>query len=434
MKANWDGAGMSWSSRYALRSYIRASLWVMPVIALVLQQLRLRTVIALEPRLPWLPPWPLSVSGTLTAFQAIIGLTTSFIIFTFGSMLIAIQIAGGQLTPRVIATTLLRDNVIRLTTGLFIFTLLFAIGTVSRLEAGTAELAAWVSGFLGIASLVAFLYLIDHAARFLRPVSILWQVADLGIQVIETVYPDPVGAGEGPVVTPPELKEPARIVRHVGVSSVVVAADIGSLFSEARRHDGLIVAVAQIGDFVGTGDPLFLLFGGADAADDRKLRGSVAFGLERTIEQDSVFAFRVIVDIAVKALSKAINDPTTAVLAMDQLQRLLRRVGERNLRNEYHIDEGGTLRLVFPTPDWDDFVHLTCREIRQYGGDSLQVHRRMRAMLVNLMRSLPELRQPALRLELELLDRAVEQFTRFEEDRQLARVPDTQGLGGASGH
>ncbi len=264
--------------------------------------------------------------------------------------------------------------------------------------------------------------------------SILWQVADLGIQVIETVYPDPVGAGEGTVVTPPELKEPARIVRHVGVSSVVVAADIGSLFAEARRNEGLIVAVAQIGDFVGTGDPLFLLFGGADAADDRKLRGSVAFGLERTIEQDSVFAFRVIVDIAVKALSKAINDPTTAVLAMDQLQRLLRRVGERNLRNEYRIDEGGTLRLVFPTPDWDDFVHLTCREIRQYGGDSLQVHRRMRAMLVNLMRSLPELRQPALRLELELLDRAVEQFTRFEEDRQLARVPDTQGLGGASGH
>ena len=172
--------------------------------------------------------------------------------------------------------------------------------------------------------------------------------------------------------------------------------------------------------------------GGAAAADDRKLRGSIAFGMERTIDQDSTFAFRVIVDIAVKALSKAINDPTTAVLAIDQLQRLLRRVGERKLRNEYHFGEDGVLRVVFPTPDWDDFVNLTCREIRQYGAESLQVARRMRAMLLSLMQTLPELRQTALRLELELLDRAVEKYYDFEEDRQLARIPDPQGLGGGS--
>ena len=162
------------------------------------------------------------------------------------------------------------------------------------------------------------------------------------------------------------------------------------------------------------------------------MRGSIAFGLERTIEQDPTFAFRVIVDIAVKALSKAINDPTTAVLAMDQLQRLLRQVGERNLDNEYFFDNRGALRLVFPTPNWEDFVHLTCREIRQYGAESLQIVRRMRAMLQNLIATLPELRRPALRLELELLDRAIEKLFDFEEDRQLAGIADSQGLGGGS--
>ena len=58
----------------------------------------------------------------------------------------------------------------------------------------------------------------------------------------------------------------------------------------------------------------------------------MAFGTERTLEQDPIFAFRILVDIGLKALSPAINDPTTAVLALDQLQRLLRVLGKRNLR------------------------------------------------------------------------------------------------------
>jgi uncharacterized membrane protein len=78
--------------------------------------------------------------------------------------------------------------------------------------------------------------------------------------------------------------------------------------------------------------------------DDRRLAGQVAFGPERTIEQDSMFAFRVIVDIAVKALSPAINDPTTAVTAIDQLQRLLQDVGRRYLRDEAILDATGQPR------------------------------------------------------------------------------------------
>ncbi len=185
-------AEMQWGNWYALRSYVRASLWIAPVLALLLQQALMRLAIEFESSMPWMPKWPLGASGTLAAMQAIIGLTTSFMIFSFGSMLVAIQIAGGQLTPRVIATTLLRDNVVRLTTGLFVFSLLFSIGTVSRIETDVPGSVAWIASFLGMLSLVAFLYLIDHAARFLRPVSILWHVADVGLQVIDKVFPDPV--------------------------------------------------------------------------------------------------------------------------------------------------------------------------------------------------------------------------------------------------
>ena len=198
----------------------------------------------------------------------------------------------------------------------------------------------------------------------------------------------------------------------------------------AQRADGIISFAPHIGDFVAKGQSLFLLYGGAKAIDDSELRNTIAFGPERTIEQDSTFAFRVIVDIAIKALSKAINDPTTAVLSIDQLHRLLRRVGERNLHNQYLADGRGKLRVIFPTPNWDNFVQLTCREIHLYGAGNFQIARRLRAMLENLRETLPEIRREALARELNLLDRSIDIEYQLEEDKALCRIPDSQGLGG----
>jgi uncharacterized membrane protein len=423
---------MTWNGWYAFRSYFRSSLWIVPFIALLLEQVTFRVVYALDARLAWVPPWPLSVSGTQTALQTIITLILSFIVFTFGSLLIAVQIASGQLTPRIIATTLLRDNVIRRTVGLFVFTLLFALGTVARIETTVPHIVAWVAAILGLASLMAFLFLIDYAARLLRPVSILWRVGEEGLAVVESVYPKPIRDTDALPVCHAQLGTSDRIVSHRGTSAIVLAVNLEALVAEARRVDGVIEVVPRVGDFVAVGEPVFLLHGNG-AFDECKLRESIAFGPERTIEQDSTFAFRVIVDIAIKALSKAINDPTTAVLAIDQLHRLLRTVGKRHLRNEQIMDSTGGPRVIFPTPNWDDFVQLAFREIRLYGAENFQIARRLRAMIDNLMKTLPESRRPALRLELDLLNRTIEKFYIFPEDVALARISDTQGLGGSSG-
>ena len=94
------------------------------------------------------------------------------------------------------------------------------------------------------------------------------------------------------------------------------------------------------------------------------------------MEQDPAFAFRIIVDIASKGLSPAINDPTTAVLALDQIHHLLRNVGQRWLDDDRVRDSQGRLRLIYRTPGWEDFVHLAVTEIRHYGGTSIQIARR----------------------------------------------------------
>ena len=95
---------------------------------------------------------------------------------------ILIQVAGGQYTPRIIATTLLRDNVIRYTVGLFVFTFLFAIKALNRTETTVHQLVAFVTGLLGLICIVAFLFLIDYAARMLRPVSLIRRVGGVRAQ------------------------------------------------------------------------------------------------------------------------------------------------------------------------------------------------------------------------------------------------------------
>ena len=422
---------MTWNQRYAVRSYIRSSLWVVPFFALILEQATTHVLLKIDAWISWVPKWPFSMPATLLTVQSIITLELSFLVFTFGSMLVAIQVASGQLTPRIIATTLLRDNVIRLTVGLFVFALLLALGTVARLDAGLPDAHLWTAALLGFSSIIVFLYLIDYAARLLRPVSIVWRIGEHGIAVIKSVYPTPTDEAEALDRGRPQLGPPERTINHSGTSAIVLGVDINALVSEAVRADALIEFVPRVGDFVAVGDPLFKFHGGA-MLDEHRLKGLVAFGPERTIEQDSTFAFRVIVDIALKALSKAINDPTTAVLAIDQLQRLLRLVGLRHLHDDQLRDASGRVRLIFPTPNWDDFVQLTFSEIRLHGAGELQVARRLRAMIDSLIDVLPERRRPALAQELALLDRAIERLYPLPEDRALARTPDTQGIGGAS--
>ena len=420
-----------WNNVYRTTSYLRSALWIVPLLSILL-------VLALVPILRWLDAWMgwriagLTVTGAQSLYQSVITLTLSFMVFTFGSLLVAIQVASGQLTPRIIATTLLRDNVVKYSVGLFAFTLIFAIMALNRLETSVHELVSVVVALLGIACMVNFLFFIDYAARLLRPVSILARVAEEGIAVIRSIYPTP--AGDSPDVgAAPELPtEPRRVVDHQGTSAMVLAVDLQTLLREAIRRGGIIEFAPHVGDFVASEEPLFALYGGAVAVDDTRLRAAVAFGSERTMEQDPLFAFRIMVDIGLKALSPAINDPTTAVLALDQIHRLLKAVGRRQLRGETILDRSGRVRVIFRTPNWEDFVHLSCHEIRMCGANNVQIARRMRAMLDNLIASLPAHRHPPLEDERQRLAESLGALYRLPGDLALAQAPDSQGLGGPS--
>lgn len=431
---------MRWDRKYVIMSYIRSSLWLVPFFAVLAYMAVTRITFAIG---RWLLQnglidestdfLGLSMAGARTMLETVVTLNLSFLVFTFGSLLVAIQVAGGQYTPRIIATTLLRNNAIRCTVGYFVFTLLFTMRVLSRMGDETVhQFNTFIAATFGLISIIVFLYLIDYAARLLRPVSLVYRLGESGIGVIKSVYP---------VCTVPSQPEnssgsrtsPDRIVVNAGTSGAVLAVNLDGLAKLARRSGGVIEFVPQVGDFMAVDEPLFRLYGGAAGIDDHELQSSVAFGSERTLEQDPTFAFRILVDIAIKALSPAINDPTTAVLAIDQLHRLLRLVGLRHLRGEELRNDKGSLRVIFRTPNWEDFVHLACTEIRHCGAGSIQIMRRMRSMLENLTHTLPTHRHSELRKQLDLLDREIEAHYTFAEDRALARIADPQGLGGSVG-
>lgn len=373
-----------------------------------------------------------STEGARAVASIIAAAMLSFVVLFFSVLLLTVQIASSTLTPRVISRPF-RSRTLKASLGLFVFTLIYSMAVVTRgIEGNIGHLATVMVIVLTVISICVFLYVVEHVSKQLRPVTVMADIASDGLQVIKAVYPLMF---EQHGVLEEQSKEaflgvPSRVILHEGKPGIVLAFDVGTLVDVATRGACTIEVVPQVGDFVATDDPVFRLYGVGTAIASKELLKHIALDRERTLEQDPAFAFRIIVDIASKALSPAINDPTTAVLALDQIENLLRQVGLRRLDTGLVHDSAGQLRLVYRTPDWEDFVGLAVTEIRQFGANSTQVVRRMRAMLENLIQFLPTRRSSVLREELDLLKSTVDQGFAVAQDRKRAGFPDSQGLGG----
>src|SRR5262249_49092256 len=157
--------------------YVRSSFWIVPFLAIPFQLVATRVLHGLDDWLNW-TFLGFGVSGARATLETIVTATLSFVVFTFGSLLVALQVASAQLTPRIIATTLLQDKVVRYTLFLFLFTMLLALSALNRMETTVHELVVLVTSGFGLSCFAAFLFFVDYAARLLRPISILAHVGD----------------------------------------------------------------------------------------------------------------------------------------------------------------------------------------------------------------------------------------------------------------
>ena len=420
---------MTWLRRYQLRRTLRWSLWLMPVVSIGVAVLAAPLIRWLDHLTGW--SWfNWSPEGARTILGAFTASMQTFVVFVVASMLIVVQLASAQLTPRFIAMVFASLHV-KWVLSAFTFAYTYTIAASGRIDDAPQQLPVAFAIICNLACIALFFWFGQWLGGSLRPIAVLQVVAEEGRAVVESVFPEPFDPAEHLASWSPAPDADAVIVDHTGSSGVVMAFSQRDLLAIAERADVVIELVPQVGDFVAHGDPLFRVLKSRGPFDVSGLRTYVALGAERTMEQDPRFVFRIIVDIAIKALSPAINDPTTAVLALDQIHRLLMYVGKRRLDAGQSRDAGGRLRLCYGTPDWADFVSLAVTEIRHFGAGSMQVARRLRAMLEHLLRILPEARKPALQQELSLLERATQRAFADEEDRARCQVGDLQGMGGS---
>ncbi|MBA4187810.1 MAG: DUF2254 domain-containing protein [Planctomycetaceae bacterium] len=424
------GNVMNWEQRYRMVQTARTSLVLWGVLALLAAMVCAPIVRFIDLQTGWTifnytPDGARSLLGTLA------GSMLTFIVFVLSATLIVVQLASGQLTPRVIALVLASPGV-KVSLGVLTFTFTFTLAALARVEDRVPDLLVSVAVILNLICIIVFFEFVQQLSTGLRPASLMLLVSDRAQDVIEQVYPvifDPKTPEQGASGACPVAG--AHVIEFTGRSGVVMAFGLEHLIRLAQSTDSTIEMLPQVGDSVTRGEPLFRVYGGTRPLPSHSLRACVAVGTERTLDQDPRFAFRILVDIANKALSPAINDPTTGVLAIDQINNLLLSLGRRRLDEGLAYDCDGKLRVVYGTPDWPDYVTLAVSEIRQYGEGSLQVIRRLRAMLEHLIANLPEARWPSLQQELAMLNNAVARKFPDEDDRKRAGIGDYQGVGGS---
>jgi uncharacterized membrane protein len=363
---------------------------------------------------------------------ALVLLATSLTRVVFGQ----VAFASGLYSPRVAARLLARPLVIW-TTGLFAAVLTCAGSAWLALLNDDAEqlsvLPLAVSVVLLAVSFLGFLALIFTVTRTYRVSRVVSDTARAGLREIDRLYPlavDEVDAGRSRAA-PPE-GTPDQVVRAPeGTFGVLLGFFAPWLVRVARAHGATIVIVPAVGDFVETGAPLFLVFG-PKRIPERQLRAGIRLGAQRTSEQDPLFTIRLLVDVAARALSPAVNDPFTAVQAFDRIAQLLAVLARRYLDEGWHTDRSGTIRLWYTTPSWDDYVLLAFSEIRGFGAGVMPVARRLRASLFDLAALVPGPRRAVLDAQVELLDAAVAAAYPDATERAQAMTPDRQGIGATS--
>jgi uncharacterized membrane protein len=425
---------VSWGIAFRLRQYLRSSLWLVPLlgglIGLVLAELGLR----LEAQGGVSAGWRYSPETATAVLSATIGAVASLTGFVVTVTVLGVQMATGTFSPRYMRLWY-RDVMLKLLLAVLIGTLMFSFSVMRRIEADAVpDISVTLAGVGVAVSLLLFVLYLDRFLHRMRPVAVAALMAAQGRRafeewVAEASRPDTafVAKGsEGPS-TPPTF------VLRASRAGTIQAVDAHGLRQFADRHRCLLIFRHSIGDFVPIGAAILEIHGpDLPVASTRRLKGLVALGVERTIEQDPAFAIRVMVDVAVRALSPAVNDPSTAVQVLDHLGETLRLVGTAPSPQDTGPSGAFTSGVVMPIRIWPDYLSLAVTEIREYGATSVQVLRRLRALLEELDELVGPQRRAAVGDELRRLDATVAQRYADSIDLDRALQADAQGIGGPS--
>ena len=324
-------------------------------------------------------------AGPDGAREVLSAITTSMITFTglvFSITIVVLQLTSSQFSPRVLRT-FLRDRQTQLSLGVFVATFVYAVMVLRSVDSSDGArfvpaVATTVGVVLLLASVGVFVGYIHHIATAIQVSSLVRAVGDETRAAIERR----LSVEQPQRLAPISLGAPTRQILSP-TFGIVTAVDDRLLVAAAHEAGVVLSLRIELGSFVPEGAPLLDVHGDGPL-DDPAVARCLRLGKDRTMEHDIAFGFRQLVDVAERALSPGVNDPTTAVQALDELHDLLRRLATRALPDGVHRDADDRVRLVTRAPRFEDFLDLALQEVEQYGADSTQVQGRIDVLLDDL--------------------------------------------------
>lgn len=410
-----------------LREYLKSSLWFLPALAFSAAGLLSIATTAIDQQISPQLSLPFGLVLDAESARGLLSLISTWVLtfigLAFTMTIVVLQLASGQFSPRVLGT-LLRDRFSQTSMGIFIGTFTYAFIVLREVRSGTGgeefvpAISSGVAFSLMLISLGVFIRYVNHVAQSIRAGSVIATVSKMTRKALDEQMPDrdnEVRAGSWrPYRTIPAPK--AGLLRSF---------DGEALVGLAGSCDVVMELVPRVGGFVPEGAPLVRVLGDPGELRESDVLSQISLGEERTMHQDPTFGFRQLVDIAERALSPGMNDPTTAVQVIDQIHDLLRDTMFRVFPTGTYADDEGTVRLVVPVVSWTDFLRLGVEEIRHYGSDSIQVSRRLRVMLRDLLSVAPQRYRSVIEHELAVLHHVARQhFPDLEGSGHLGRPED----------
>jgi len=364
--------------------------WVLPL-AIVLGALALAVV------LPWVDGTftfdvPYIFEGGPDGARSLLSTIASAMIsvtgLVFSITMVVLQLAQSQFTPRLL-DSFLANRTTQATLGVFTASFVYALAVLRTVRGANDDVEEFVpqlsvtAAFLLVLGAVAmFIAFIHNITTTVQVTTVVSRVGRRTAHLIGEQFGPPDGTpGFGPTWSPRPHEESTPLTVH-GRHGSLDHVDYPRLVALARDHDVVVHLDVHLGTFIASGQRVGTVWGTAGLDDDLRRAFDRTLGVTRTRTtlQDISFGVRQLVDIAERALSTGINDPTTAVQVLDEIHVLLRELAMRRTISPYIADGDGVVRVVTQPPTFAGILDLAVDEILDYA-DNVQVPRKLKAML-----------------------------------------------------
>lgn len=304
---------------------------------------------------------------------------------TFSIIMVAVVQTANAYSPRILNDYLAEpahQHVLGILVGTFLYALL-VLWNVRSIEDGVhvPSLSVTVAIIMSLVAVGAFIFFIHYVSHSISVGNVVSLIVDETETSLETLFPEELGeAWTGD--DPPPLPDGKPLTVDADGSGYVTYIDNKRLLSAASESDVVVGLEKTIGDYVFHDVPLATVTPGKALSDElrEKLHDAFHLSKERELRQNFLYGVRQLTDIAVRALSPGINDPSTAEQCIDALVNLIAKLARHTPVSPYRCDDEGNVRVIAHSVTLAEVLRQSFGKMRTYaGGDPATIERLIRA-------------------------------------------------------